>query len=140
MSLTTRSDETPTGSIAFSSERIFRIWRYGVDHSQLLFRAVPDDTDNTCLDLHFEGVSAMKLATRYESIEIVVASADEVRELLEISGLPDTWAERSLAFALRSRNGTGLVLCKRARALIGGVDSVETAGELKEQRVVWTSK
>lgn len=138
--MTTRSNETPSGSVAFSSERTFRVWRYGVGHSQLLLRAVPDEIDGACLDLLFEGVSAMKMATRYESMEITVASADETREIIELSGLPDIWGERSLALALRSRKVTGLVLCKRASALLGGDDPVEAPGVSAEQSVVWSSR
>jgi len=92
------------------------------------------------LDLLFEGVAAMKLSARLESIEIAVASADETREIVEISGLPEIWAERSLALALRSRGGTGLVLCKRATALIGGADPVEAPDVSAEQNVIWSSR
>lgn len=137
--MTTRSNDEPSGSVAFSSERTFRVWRYGVGHSQLLLRAVPDEVNSACLDLLFEGVSAMKMATRYESIEVTVASADETREILELSGLSDIRGERSLALALRSRRVTGLVLCKRASALLGGADPVEASGVFAEQSVVWSS-
>ena len=138
MSLTTRSNELPGGAVTFSSERTFRVWRYGIGHSQLLLRAVPDKVNSACLDLLFEGVSAMKLATRHESVEIAIASVNETRELLEISGLPDIWAERSLALALRSKKGTGLVLCRRASALFGGADPVEDPGLSAEQSTVWS--
>ncbi|MET7735058.1 hypothetical protein ABZT02_27370 [Streptomyces sp. NPDC005402] len=125
--------------VAFSSGRTFRVWRYGVGHSQLLLRAVPDEVDSACLDLLFEGVSAMKMATRFESMEITLAGTGEAREILEISGLADVWGERSLALALRSREVTGLVLCQRASALLGGTDPFEAPGVSAEQSEIWSS-
>ena len=103
-------------------------------------RAVPDEVDSAFLDILFEGVSAMKMATRYESIEITVADAAETHEIRELSGLPDVWGERSLALALRSRIVTGLVLCKRAIPLHGGADPVGASGVSAEQSVIWSSR
>ncbi|MEV0990411.1 hypothetical protein [Streptomyces sp. NPDC049949] len=82
----------------------------------------------------------MKLATRHESIEIAVASAEETQELVEISGLSDARAEQSTALALRSRKGTGLVLCKRASAWVGGADPVGNPGTSAEEMIVWSSR
>lgn len=137
--MTTHSDEVSDGFVGFTSQRTFTVWRYGVGHSQLLLRAVPDELSSVCLDLLFEGVSAMKTATHYDSLEIALASADESREIIELSGIPDIWAERRIALALRSRKITGLLLCKRASALLGGSDPVEAPGLAAEQSILWSS-
>jgi hypothetical protein len=133
--LTTRSSDTPSDSVMFSSERTFRIWRYGVGHSQLRLRAIPDNVEGTCLDLLFEGVRAMKLGTHYESIKIVIANADETREIHELAN--SIWAGQGFALALRSREGTGLVLCARASAWRGGTDHRWEPSASIAQNAVW---
>lgn len=137
--MATPSVDESGGVLAFSSERAFKVWRYGVGHSQLLLRAVPDDSARVCLDLLFEGVSAMKVATRYESIEVTTASVDETRELVELSGLRKVGEGEGLALALRSGAVAGLVLCKRASALLGGADPLSGPGIVGEQSVIWSS-
>jgi hypothetical protein len=64
----------------------------------------------------------MKLGLRYESMRIMPADAGETRELLELAGLPDIWAQKSLALVLGSTMTTGLVLCHRVSALEGPAD------------------
>lgn len=122
----------------FRSERAFRVWRYGVGHSQLLLRAVPDGTDSACLDLLFEDVKAMQLVTHYESIEIRPAGEGEAQQILDFSGLASTWRGRYLAVFLRSRSGSGFVLCGRITALQGGDDPLGPPGGTEERDVVWS--
>lgn len=114
------------------------MWRYGVGHSQLLLRAVPDEVQNDCLDLLFEGVSAMKLATRFESIKISIAGIHEAMEIRGLAGLPDALAERSLALSLRSRKNTGLLVCNRATAFLGGDNPTQAPGVTAEHGEIWS--
>ncbi len=81
----------------------------------------------------------MKTATRYESMELAVADADETREILELSGHGGRSSRRGLALALRSGKVTGLVLCQRASALLGGADPLAAPGASAPQSTVWSS-
>ncbi|MGX1853638.1 hypothetical protein [Streptomyces sp. NPDC055299] len=99
--LTIHSNNGSSSPVLFNSERTFTVWRYGVGHSQLLLRAVPDSRDTLCLDLLFEGVRAMQLVTHYESIELRTASDSETRQILDFSGMASPWRERHLVVALR---------------------------------------
>lgn len=111
--MTTPSSDAPGARVLFRSDRVFKVWRYGVGHSQLLLRSVPDDTENRCLDILFEGVSAMQLVTRYASVELMSANAEEADRILEFSGLDPRWEDRFLVVSLRSESGSGTVLCRR---------------------------
>ncbi|GES28626.1 hypothetical protein San01_11130 [Streptomyces angustmyceticus] len=133
-------DGAGLSAVLFRSERTFKVWRYGVGHSQLLLRAVPDDTETTCLDLLFEGVRAMQLATHYQSLELHPASEAEAQRILEFSGLAPIWRERNLALSLRSRSTSGFVLCARATALHGGEDPFGNHGGFEERDVVWSAR
>ncbi|MGH4032452.1 hypothetical protein ACQB60_26330 [Actinomycetota bacterium Odt1-20B] len=130
----------------FRSPRTFRLWRYGVGHSQLLFRAVPDAEHETCLDLHFEGVTAMQVGTRYVAPELRHGTARERAALLELAaGAQPDGGFRDVAFALQGGGGAegeagapGLVLCRRARVLRGGADALGAPGGGEGAEVLWS--
>ncbi|GAA4903794.1 hypothetical protein ACFPM3_29255 [Streptomyces coeruleoprunus] len=110
--------------VLFRSDRTFRVWQYGVGHSQLLLRAGPEP-----LELLFEGVHALQLITRYEGIEIRLAEHEEAERMLDYAGLKAPWRERRLPLALHSATGTGFVVCARAKALRG-----------EDREVIWSSR
>lgn len=56
--MSTPSNDDVSSAVMFKSDRAFRVWRYGIGHSQLLLRAVPDSMDTVCLDLLFEAKTA----------------------------------------------------------------------------------
>lgn len=136
--LTIHSDDAASSASLFRSERTFTVWRYGVGHSQLLLRAVPDSANTACLDLLFEDVKAVQLVTHYESIELHPAGEDEAQQILDFSGLASTWRGRHLAVSLRSRSGSGFVLCRRITALHGGDDPFGPHGGVEERDVMWS--
>lgn len=107
------------------------MWRYGVGHSQLLLRAAPDSDESTCLDLHFEGVAAVQLGTRYASPELRPGTGDERALLLRLAQVD---AAPHMALALDTTAGIGLVLCRRVSALRGGTDRF---GGIEESEVLW---
>lgn len=117
----------------YRSPRTFRIWRYGVGHSQLLLRSPPGNTEATCLDLHFEGVAAMQLGTRYVAPRLRLATGQEqatLRTLAQTAAGP-----HHVDMALDSETGTGLVLCRKVRVLRGGPDAL---GDIEMSETVWS--
>ncbi|MGW7076815.1 hypothetical protein [Streptomyces sp. NPDC054866] len=110
------------------------MWRYGVGHSQLLLRAAPDTDEVTCLDLHFEGVAAVQLGTRYAAPELRPATEGERQALLKLAQVD---AAPHVALALETTAGIGLVLCRRVSALRGGTDRF---GGIEESEVLWTHR
>ncbi|MFD3416337.1 hypothetical protein [Streptomyces decoyicus] len=136
--MTIHSDNAASSTHLFRSERTFTVWRYGVGHSQLLLRAVPDGANTACLDLLFEDVKAMQLVTHYESIELHPAGEAEAQQILDFSGVASTWREKYLAVSLRSRSGSGFVLCRRITALQGGDDPFGPHGGIEERDVIWS--
>lgn len=124
----------------FRSDRTFRVWRYGIGHSQLLLRAVPDDVDTACLDLLFQGVSAMQLTQQYESIELCSASGTEAEEIIGFSGISPSGREIHLPVVLRSRSGSGFVLCRSVTAERGGEDPFGSDYECEDRTVIWSSR
>jgi hypothetical protein len=129
-----------SSAVMFRSDRTFRVWRYGVGHSQLLLRAVPDSVDTVCLDLRFEGVSAMQLVQQYKSIELRAASSTEAEEILGFSGITPSRRELYLPVVLRSGSGSGFVLCRSVTAERGGEDPVASDLECEDRSVIWSSR
>ncbi|MFF9176047.1 hypothetical protein [Streptomyces sp. NPDC014793] len=124
----------------FKSDRTFRVWRYGIGHSQLLLRAVPDSENPACLDLRFEGVSAMQLVQQYKTIELWFTSGAEAEEILGFSGISPSGRELHLPVVLRSRSGSGFVLCRSVTAERGGEDPVGSDPRREDPSVIWSSR
>ncbi|MGW4434769.1 hypothetical protein ACWELO_03130 [Streptomyces sp. NPDC004596] len=127
-------------AVMFRSDRTFRVWRYGIGHSQLLLRAVPDSRNPACLDLRFEGVSAMQLVQQYKSLELCSASGTEAEEIFGFSGVGPSGRELHLPVVLRSRSGSGFVLCRSVTAERGGGDPVGNDLQHEDRSVVWSSR
>ncbi|MEJ8656949.1 MULTISPECIES: hypothetical protein [Streptomyces] len=125
-------------SVLFSSERTFKVWRYGVGHSQLLLRAAPEPSQPQRLDLHFEGVEAMQLITRYEALELHTFDEAESERIFEASGVPSRWRPHRLVLGLRSRSGAGYVQCAKVSALRGGADVIGPDDPSESVDVVWS--
>lgn len=103
----TGPDAPPT--VLYRSERTFRLWRYGVGHSHLLLRSLPEGAHATQLDLRFEAVRALQLVTRYEALDILAVEEPEFSRMFDESGVPPRWRDTQLIVRLRSRSGTGYV-------------------------------
>lgn len=138
--MTTPSNDRASSAVMFTSDRTFRVWRYGVGHSQLLLRAVPDSTETACLDLLFEGVTAMQLVQQYKSIDLCSASKSEAEEILGFSGISPSGRKLHLPVVLRSRSGSGFVLCRSVTATRGGEDPVGSDFDSEDRSVIWSSR
>ncbi|MFD4722943.1 hypothetical protein ACIOWI_01645 [Streptomyces sp. NPDC087659] len=137
MTTRSRSDDADS-SVLFSSERVFRVWRYGSGHSQLLLRAAPDSAHPVRLDLLFEGVDAMQLVTRYEALELHTLDEEETGRIFELSGVPARWRSDRLVLGLRSRSGAGYVQCLKVSALLGGTNVLGPDDPSESVDVVWS--
>ncbi|SDN20309.1 hypothetical protein SAMN05444921_121153 [Streptomyces wuyuanensis] len=122
----------------FASERSFRVWRYGVGHSQLLLRAAPDAGHPVRADLLFEGVEAMQLVTRYETLELHTFDEAESERIFERSGVPPRWRSDRLVLGLRSRSGAGYVQCQKVSALLGCTKVLGPDDPSESLDVVWS--
>ncbi|MEU2496481.1 hypothetical protein [Streptomyces sp. NPDC007883] len=137
--MTTRSRSDDAGSsVLFGSDRVFRVWRYGSGHSQLLLRAAPDSAHPVRLDLLFEGVDAMQLVTRYEALELHTLDEEETGRIFELSGVPARWRSDRLVLGLRSRSGAGYVQCLKVSALLGGTNVLGPDDPSESVDVVWS--
>ncbi|MEV0323627.1 hypothetical protein ACIBKX_13505 [Streptomyces sp. NPDC050658] len=104
-------------------------------HSQLLLRAAPGGDEPTCLDLHFEGVAAVQLGTRYAAPELRMATDAENEALLKLSQLNTRVPH--LALTLQTAEGIGHVLCRKVSALRGGADRF---GGTDGSEVLWSRR
>ncbi|MGW2448832.1 hypothetical protein [Streptomyces sp. NPDC001675] len=136
----TPSSDDVDPAVMFKSDRTFRVWRYGIGHSQLLLRAVPDSGNPACLDLRFEGVSAMQLVQQYKSIELCSANVTEAEKIFGFSGVGPSGRELHLPVVLRSGSGSGFVLCRSVTAERGGEDPVGSGPGREDRSVVWSSR
>lgn len=129
----TRSDDQE--AVPFASERRFKLWRYGVGHSQLLLRSVPSDGQR-CLDINFERVAWMSLPTAMNAIEIVLTGAGDSDLPAGVSGFVD---ERSpLLLKVSAQRISGFIICARAEAAYTSWRPTATASESGEGEVIWS--
>ena len=97
-----------TGALPWINPASFRVWSYGVGHSQLLLtsRSGPDSTSH--IDLLFEAVQFMQLHRAYHGIRL----AEDPAALTDVAidnplGLPYR------AVVISDGTRTGLVVCSR---------------------------
>ncbi len=99
--------------VLFGSDLTFRVWKYGIGHSQLLLRATSDESESEGVDIHFEGVAAMRLVMRYEALQLHSVDEEEFREVFDSSGVDEKWRDSFVIVRLSSRSGEGYVQCAR---------------------------
>ncbi|MEI5011327.1 hypothetical protein RB196_32315 [Streptomyces sp. PmtA] len=90
------------------------------------------------LDLLFDGVDAMQLVTRYESLELHTLDEEETGRIFELSGVPARWRSDRLVLGLRSRSGAGYVQCLKVSALLGGTNVLGPDDPSESVDVVWS--
>lgn len=95
-------------SLPWRTERGFRLWRYGVGHSQLLLRS-PGDGGHETLSIQFEAVELIKVRRSYTDLVLRLAREDEEVGFEEIKSLPIP----QLYVVLDSQTHIGLVACSR---------------------------
>ena len=121
--------------VRFKSSRTFRMWRYGVGHSQLLLRATPGGAEPRCVDLHFEGIAAVQLGIRYVAPEVLLATERERAPnwrhwLSQVGSTP-----HRPRLANRGRRRARAV--QKSQRLLGGTDPF---GEAGDSEVLWKPK
>ncbi|OJF14056.1 hypothetical protein BG844_12050 [Couchioplanes caeruleus subsp. caeruleus] len=94
--------------LPWRSGRGFRVWRYGVGHSQLLLRS-PGDGERPSFHILFEAVEFMKLRRGYPDLVLRLAADDERAEFAEL----DSLTVPQLHVVLASPERTGFVACSR---------------------------
>ncbi|WP_240138103.1 hypothetical protein [Streptomyces sp. MUM 178J] len=137
MTIRSRGDDADP-SVVFASARRFRVWRYGVGHSQLLLRSAPDPSNPERLDLLFEGVEAIQLVTHYEALELHTLDEAENGHIFEMSGVPAHLRPERLVLGLRSRSGAGYVQCLKVSALLGGRNVIGPDDPSESIDVIWS--
>ena len=98
-------------------DRRFRVWRYGVSHSELLLHAHADTTHLEHLNVLFEDVRAVKLRSSYQPL-ILAPAGNLVRDdILAFADVPQQHRLRYLSLTLSTEPEAGFVLCARVTVL-----------------------
>jgi len=70
--------------------RVFQVWAYTVGMGRLLLRSTKGEGCATRLDVLFQNVKALKLATSLPGLTVSEADAEQQRRIVEATGLlPD---------------------------------------------------
>ena len=86
--------------LTWSSDSNFRLWRYGVGHSQLSIRSFGGETGEM-IEILFEGVERVDLNRQYHGLQVSIGYASH--------GVP-----QHLEVLISGSSGTGSVTCSRA--------------------------
>jgi hypothetical protein len=93
----------------------FRVWRYGVGHSQLLLHARAGASDPEHVDVVFEGVRAVKLRSSYQPLILQPADETTRAQILTFADVPARHRTRMLCLTLPTPDDEpGFVVCARA--------------------------
>jgi hypothetical protein len=99
-------------------DRRFRVWQYGVSHSELVFHARAGGADVEHINVLFEGVRAVKLRSSYRPLILHLADESARGPLLASAGIPARHQARMLCLALSGDDAeSGFVVCARATVL-----------------------
>jgi hypothetical protein len=98
-------------------DRRFRVWGYGVGHSQLLLHARADAADSEYLNVLFEDVRAVKLRSSYQPLILVPAGNPVRNDILAFADMPERHRHRYLSLTLSTQPEAGFVLCARTTVL-----------------------
>ena len=77
-------------TILIRSDRIFKLWRATVGHSQLLLRSPKTSILETRVDVYFKPVEALKIRTTMQGLFVRDADADESAAVLKDCALVPT--------------------------------------------------
>lgn len=109
----------------------FRVWRYGIGHSELVMRSNTDTRavgwspgqpgePDEWVEVIFEGVRAVQVRTVGSYKPLRLSRVDEERRpaLLQFARIPDRWHHRTLCLEVSDHQGEpGFVVCGRARVM-----------------------
>jgi hypothetical protein len=97
----------------------FRVWQYGVGHSQLVFHARAGDAGLDHVNVLFEDVRAVKLRSSYQPLILQPADESARADLLTFADIPPRHQARMLCLALPNDHAApGFVVCARATVLV----------------------
>ena len=98
--------------------RRFRVWRYGVGHSQLLLHAHADSSHDEHLNVLFEDVRAVKLRASYQPLILQPADQNTHADILTFAQIPARHQARYLCLTLPTADTEpGFIACARATIL-----------------------
>lgn len=118
--------------VVFAAERRFRLWRYGVGHSQLLLRSLPFD-QHRCLDLEFEQVTWLSLPASFDRLAVSVLSDLPAGIPPGARSLPG--GRSLLVLGLTASDVVGTVVCASAKAAYSSW--TPTGSDAEADDVVW---
>lgn len=107
-------------------DRRFRVWRYGVGHSQLLLRSPADRDEPESVHVLFEGVCAVKLRTSYHPLTLQRAGGEERERILAFTEVPEKLHARMLCWTLPNED-EGFIVCGRATVLATSGSDIDAA-------------
>jgi hypothetical protein len=116
-------------------DRWFRVWRYGIGHSQLVFHARAGSGDPEHVNVLFEDVRAVKLRSAYRPLVLQPVDEPTRAQLLGFAGLPARHQARMLCLGLSDQGAeSGFVVCGKATVL---AVPKEPDGEKVHPLTVW---
>lgn len=89
--------------LTWSSDRSFRLWRYGIGHSQLSMRSFGSESADT-LEIFFEGVERIELSRAYHG---------GIRVSIEEREAAEPGPVKHLMVSIDGSFATGVVVCSR---------------------------
>jgi hypothetical protein len=99
-------------------DRHFRVWRYGIGHSQLLLHSRAGAADADYVNVLFEDVRAVKLRSSYRPLILQPAEEAMREQLIGFAGIPPLFHDRMLYVVLSDhKTEPGFVVCARVTVL-----------------------
>ncbi len=84
------------------------MWSYRVGHSLLLLRSVKSEQQPTRVDVLFKPVAALNLPSKFQTLRIRNADADEAASIRSVTG--ETWSDEQSLFIVEGGAFVGWVL------------------------------
>ena len=109
-------------------DRIFEVWSYSVSLGRLLLRSNKSDTFASRIDVLFQNVKAMSLATSLQGLVVTEATPAEAARLSERTG--QVGDAETVFFVVRSGSYAGFVIA-------GMCMEFEDSGEFFEPSQLW---
>ncbi|GAA1893851.1 hypothetical protein GCM10009687_74140 [Asanoa iriomotensis] len=121
-------------------DRSFRLWSYGIGHSQLLLHARAEGNHDEHLNVLFEGVVAVKVRASCQPLVLQRADHDTRASVLAFAQVPARIQAQILCLALPSPSPSpsppqaeaGFVACARATVLANANSDDMTADRWNE--------
>ncbi|MFC7817265.1 MULTISPECIES: hypothetical protein [unclassified Streptomyces] len=94
----------------FSSDRTFRVWQYTIaHHCRVLLRSSRRTEDDTRIDVHVGGVTAMFLRPSYARISVRVGTDDERDGVISVVG-PEPFERGEVLHMIEGDRTSGFIV------------------------------